>query len=287
MKLLFLIVLYLLVSCEENENSDYDYTGVNYSFFVAGHVYGNPGRTEPGIYPLFKDKFEYIKNDSMIKFGIFTGDIVKVATTEEWDEVDKDIAELSIPVYFAMGNHDNENRELFIERYGKTYYTFKYNSDLYIILDPNIDSWNLSGDQLDFLKQKLSEIEPDIKNIFVFFHQLLWWSPENKYKSIKPNSFDGRSDSINFWNTVEPLFTNVSCNVVMFAGDVGAASWSANYMYDKYDNITLIASGMGEGFGDNFLIVNVMTNNTVEYRLISLNCEDINCLGKLEDYTLP
>jgi hypothetical protein len=268
----------------KNKNISNGYVSVSYSFFVAGHVYGNPQRTKPGLYPFFKDKFEYIRRDSLIKFGIFTGDIVKKGTKEEWDEVDKDISELSIPVYFAMGNHDNKNRELFIERYGQTYYSFTCKCDLYIILDPNIDKWNISGDQLDFLKKKLSEIDPAVRNIFVFFHQLLWWSPENKYKSVKPNSFDRRSDSVNFWGVVEPLFRNISCNVVMFAGDVGAASWSADYMYDTYDNITLIASGMGEGKGDNFLIVDIMTDNTIRYRLIPLNCEDMDCLGKLEEF---
>ncbi len=268
-------------------NTDYEYICVDYSFLVAGHVYGRPGRTEPGIYPPFKDKFDYIKKDSLIKFGIFTGDIVQKATNEEWDEVDKDVSELSIPVYFALGNHDNSDRLLFIERYGKTYFKFTYKNDLYIVLDPNIDGWNISGDQLIFLKQVLSENNSAIKNVFVFFHQLLWWSPDNKYKNVIPNSFYGRSDSINFWTAVEPLFKNISCNVVMFAGDVGAGSWSSDFIYDRYDNITLIASGMGEGIGDNFLIVDVMTYNALSYRLISLNCEDINCLGKLEEYTLP
>ena len=73
----------------------------------------------------------------------------------------------------------------------------------------------------------------------------------------------------------------------MFAGDVGAGSWSSDYMYDKYSNITLIASGMGDGDGDNFVIVNVTANDTINYDLISLNCEDIKCLGRLEDYILP
>ena len=287
MRYFLLISIFLLVSFKNEENADSENSNTGYSFFVAGHVFGNGQRTNIGIYPLFKDKFELIKSDISIKFGVFTGDIVMEGTKEEWDEIDTDIAELSMPVYFAIGNHDNNNRELFIERYGKTYFCFTYKNDLFIILDPNIDSWNISGSQLDFLKKELSVTGPSIKNIFVFFHQLLWWSPDNKYNNVKPNSLTGRSDSINFWSTVEPLFKNMPCNVVMFSGDVGAASWSADYMYDKYDNITLIASGMGEGTGDNIVIVDVLTDNSVKYRLISLDCENINCLGKLEDYTLP
>ena len=287
MKFYLVVSFCLLAACKEKVNTSDDDPGIDYSFFVAGHVYGTPGRKQPGIYPLFKEKFNDIKNDSLTKFGIFTGDIVKEGTVEEWEEVDKDIADLLKDVYFVVGNHDNADRDMFLERYGQTYYSFEYRNDLFIILDANIDGWNISGDQLEFLKQKLSEIDQPKRNIFVFFHQLLWWSPCNIYKNVKPNSFEGRHDSINFWSTVEPLFRNTLRNVVMFAGDVGAASWSADFMYDRYDNITLIASGMGEGTGDNFIIVDVLNDKTVEYRLVPLNCEDIHCLGKLEEFVLP
>lgn len=56
-------------------------------------------------------------------------------------------------------------------------------------------------------------------------------------------------------------------------------------MYHQYDNIHLIASGMGEGIGDNFLIVKVDSNKTVDFELIPLN--DSEDLGNLEDYKLP
>ncbi len=258
-----------------------------YSFFVAGHVYGTPGSATPGIYPLFKDKFEYIKNQDSMAFGIFLGDIVIASTKAEWDTIDKDIDKLGLPVYFAIGNHDNKNRKLFVSRYGETYYSFSYQNDFFIILDPNIDGWNISEEQLDFLQSTVNSIEPWVENIFVCFHQLLWWSPDNKYSNISPNSLEGRNDSINFWEEVEPLFRNRPQNVYMFAGDVGAASWSADYMFDRYENITLIATGMGEGEGDNFIIVDIMSDNSVKLRLLSLDCEDINCLGNIEDYKLP
>lgn len=280
--LLILLQVCLLISCEIDEYVPDLYTAKDYSFFVAGHVY-----SDSGIYPPFKEKFGFINNDTLIKFGIFAGDIVSDGLEEQWNSVDLDIAELEMPVYFALGNHDNKNRELFISRYGNTYYSFTYENDLFIVLDPNIDGWNISGDQLSFLIQVLNEIEPVTDNVFVFFHQLLWRTINNKYSGVLPNSYEGKSDTINFWSTVEPLFASIPNNVVMFSGDVGAANWSSDYMYDKYDNITLIASGMGEGIGDNFVIVNVTAGNPLKYSLIALNCQDIYCLGKLEDYTLP
>jgi hypothetical protein len=73
----------------------------------------------------------------------------------------------------------------------------------------------------------------------------------------------------------------------MFAGDLGAGNWTDNFMYDTYDNITLIATGMGSDEGDNFIFITVDSVGKVSFELISLFDEDIHALGKLEGYVLP
>ncbi len=259
---------------------------IEYSFFVAGHTYGKPGVNNVGLHPPFKEKFDYIRSREEIKFGILTGDIVISSTKQNWDEVDADIDSLGLPVYFAVGNHSANNRQLIRDRYGDTYFSFTYDNDLFIILDPNIDKWNISGEQLDFLKTTLAENSENVDNIFVFFHQLLWWKKDNKYAHLRPNSFDGRADSINFWSEVEPLFSKLKNQVGMFAGDVGAADWSDDFMYDRYGNITLIASGMGEGKGDNFVVANVHSDKSVTYELICLSDTILNCFGDITDYRI-
>lgn len=259
-----------------------------YSFFVAGHTYGQPGVDNEGFHPPFKEKFEYIQSREEIVFGVLTGDIVKPnPIAQDWEEIDADIEGLGLPVYFAVGNHDMENRPLFESRYGDTYYYFIYQNDLFIVLDPNIDGWNISGDQLFFLQDAVAVNYQSVDNIFVFFHQMLWWESDNIYHSIFPNSFAGRDDEINFWTVIEPLFNNLPNNVILFAGDFGAASWSDNLMYDNYDNITFIGSGMGEGpyNGDNFVIANIGVDKSITYDLICLN-ENFYCLGELVDFDL-
>jgi len=255
-----------------------------YSFFVAGHTYGTPGVNNPGLHPPFKQKFSYIQSRTEIKFGILTGDIVITSTEQDWDEVDADIDTLGLPVYFAVGNHDMSDRELYENRYGSTYYYFKYENDLFIVLDPNIDHWNISGEQLEFLQNVLNDNAATSDNIYVFFHQVLWWDSNNQFYYIHCNSYDGRADSINFWTEVEPLFRNLPNEVFMFAGDVGATYQASDVTYDHYDNITLISSGMGEPNGENFVVVNVNADKSVSYDLICLSDEDINCLGDLTDY---
>ncbi|MCK5820880.1 MAG: T9SS type A sorting domain-containing protein [Bacteroidales bacterium] len=259
---------------------------ISYSFFVAGHTYGKPGVDNVGLHPPFKEKFGYIRNRTEIQLGFLTGDIVERASVEDWDEVDEDIESLGIPVWFAVGNHDMSDRELYESRYGNTYQFFTLHNDLFIILDPNIDNWNISGDQLDFLTSTLQDHAANSDNIFVFFHQMLWWSRDNIYQVLHNNSTEGRAQEINFWTDIEPLFHHLENEVYMFAGDIGAGNWASDVAYDHYDNISFIASGMGEGPGDNFVVVNIHTDKSISYDLICLNDPNINCLGKLTDYRI-
>ena len=194
---------------------------------------------------------------------------------------------MALPVYFAAGNHDITDRALYESRYGQSYYSFINHADLFIVLDPNIDAWNISGVQLAFLENVLNSEAQTANNIFVFFHQLLWWEPENIYQNVVLNSLAGRADTINFWSEIEPLFTELSNPVHLFAGDVGAFSTGSEFMFHQYDNITLIASGMGGNVRDNFVIIDVYEDGSVGYRLIALNDPDVTALGKLEDYILP
>lgn len=273
----FLLVLLFLAL------PNFIFSQINYSFFVAGHTYGTPGTDSLGLYYPFEQKFQYIQNRPEIELGILTGDIVVISDSEHWDAVDNDINDLGLPVYFAFGNHDVANRSLVEQRYGETYYSFLNGNDLFIVLDPNIDNWNISNDQLLFLENTINENASVSNNIFVFFHQVLWWAEDNIFRDISLNSTQGRNDTINFWTNIEPLFNNLDNEVVMFAGDIGAGSWSSDIMYYNYENITLIASGMGEGVGDNFVVVNV-SYNSISYDLVSLNTIDIEGMGGVEDF---
>ncbi len=287
--LFWLLVICLFISsCRINKqvSISQDLNIVDYSFFVAGHTYGKPRVNNKGFHPPFKQKFDLIKSDTTIQFGVLTGDIVHRSSNRDWNEIDTDILALGKKVYFAPGNHDLTKPELFTQRYGETFKKFVYNSDLFIILDPNIDQWNISGEQLDFLKETLKRNRKKVNNIFVFFHQVLWWNENNIYKNLHLNSRSGRAKNINFWEEVEPLFNQVSNQVFMFAGDMGAFPKRESFMYHKYDNITLIGSGMGGMKNDNFIIVNVLKNKKVNYQLIALNKNDIDALGKLESYIL-
>ncbi len=275
-----LIILIFLHNCKK--------TTKDYSFFVAGHTYGKPLVDNVGFHPPFKKSFNFIKNYPKMSFGIFTGDIIIGYHDKDWDEVDRDLEKLGVKTYFAVGNHEvnrKDKRKNFEKRYGQTYFSFSKNKDLFIVLDPNLDHWNISGTQLDFLKKTLKKTKM-FNNIFIFCHQVLWWQPTNIFKKIKLNSIVGRASRINFWSDIAPLLFSLQNNVYIFAGDVGARNNGHEYHYHKIKNISFIASGMGGGKRDNFIIVKVIKNK-VYFDLISLNTKNKNALGKLKNYKLP
>jgi hypothetical protein len=134
------------------------------------------------------------------------------------------------------------------------------------------------------LTEELATKGKHAANIFVFFHQLLWWARDNEYKNYPPNSPSGRAEKINFFTEVYPLFETLHKPVYMFAGDTGV--YERGVMYHRNNDIALIASGMGGRKQDNFVIITVKKDKSVSFELISLNKADSNTLGKLEDYSL-
>ena len=235
------------------------------------------------MYKPFKLHFNFIK--SKCNFGVLTGDIVQTSNHSSWDAVDIDLKLLNLPVFFCAGNHDTYNRKLYEERNGKTFYDTVIYNDLFIVLDANINNWNISGKQLDFLSNSITS-HKHVNNVFVFVHQLIWWNKGNRFKNIQLNWPPYTPDSTNFWSDIEPFFHNIKKPVCIFAGDLGASNKATPFMYFNYDNISLIAGRMGGGINDNFLIVNVLEDKTISFDLIALQ-GDINKLGKLKEYKLP
>lgn len=255
-----------------------------YSFFIAGHTYGAPGIHNDGLHPPFVNQFDSINNNPLIQFGVLTGDIVISAKAEKWDAVDAQLDSLlNVPVYFALGNHDTNNDTIYEDRYGDTYFSFKYDSDLFIILNPNINGWNILDDQLHFLDTTLSNNAQSVNHIFVFTHQVLWKSHEDElFIHIYINSNEGKADSVNFWTEVAPLFEQLDNEVILMEGDVGT-KWASKITYDKYNNMTFITSGMGGSDKDNYVVINVDSSKAISYDVICLN-DTSNCLGDITDH---
>jgi len=281
---IILFVLLLSMSCSSNKEADY-------SFFTAGHTYGNPmDEAHPkGLYKPFKKKISFINKDKNIKLGFLLGDVVWKPSN--WDAAVEDIALFKDSIHVVRGNHDGSLTS-FEKRFGKTsYYSFNVSKDLFIVLDSNLDNWNISGEQLIFFKNTIRNKGKKARNIFILTHQIIWWTT-NKYSKPFPNSTYGRDKNVNFWSEIEPLLKKSGKPTFIFGGDLGAFSSEqrkkkhpVEYSHFRKDNITYIGTGMGGGVRDNFVIADILNSGEVNFRLIHLNGDDINGLGKLEDYS--
>ena len=282
-------LLILFISCENTYEKK---VNEPYSFFVAGHTYGKPLATNLGLHPPFKAAFPIIKSHPGIKLGVLTGDLVRYATQESWDSVNTDLSQLGMSVYIAPGNHDIDEQNYFRTYFGDTvndrptYRQFIVNNDLFIVLDGNIDKWSIKGDQLKFLKKTLDQHSNEVRNIFVFIHQLIWWNKNNEFRNVKLNWPPDTPDSTNYWTEIEPILNNQNKPVMIFAGDLGANKNATPLLYYKKNNIEYIAGGMGNMVNDNFVIANIDEDGEVSFDLIALQ-GDPDRLGKLTDYKLP
>ena len=63
---------------------------------------------------------------------------------------------------------------------------------------------------------------------------------------------------MNFWDEVFPLLFDLTNNIYFFSGDIGAFPNGNELFFAKYLNVTFVATGMGGGMRDNFLIVSVI-----------------------------
>lgn len=279
MRKYFILILIIFV-CPVLYGQNYN---LKYSFFVAGHTYGNPNHHQYGLHPPFVEIIPEINSYPSMEFGVLLGDVVPDSTIEYWDAAQEDIKKINMPVYIAAGNHDMGSQ--FTTRFGAYYYYFIYKNDLNIVLTPRLGNWSIKNQQKEFLINTLRNHANDVNNIFVFHHELIWWSPYNVLKDVIINYLPDYPGYTNFWNEIEPLFHSLQNNVVFFAGDLGATSVVSPFMYYTYDNITMIGTGMGGGINDNIIIADVY-NDTIVYDLYAINYDDRNALGELTDYSI-
>lgn len=254
-----------------------------YSFCSAGHTYGSPINIQYGLHNPFVDYIPTLNSNPKLDFVFFTGDLVYQSTKIYWDSAEIDLAKLDMPFHISSGNHDKS--AYFENKFGPYYSYFKHKGDLFITLAPGLSGWNIRDDQLDFLTNTLDDNYQDVNNIYIMIHELIWWSPSNKYQEIVLNYEPHYPGSTNYESVVKPLLESYPNHFTLIAGDLGCKKEVTPFMYDVEDNITLIASGMGGGVEDNIIITDVY-KDSVRHNIIALNGDDPHAFGNLEKHII-
>lgn len=274
--ILFIIILPLQKALGQSREHQY-------SFFTAGHTYGNPNSPQLGLLPSFLEYLPQLNADSKMELAFLTGDFVQSPTEENYNAAQADLDKFSMPYYIAAGNHDISPE--FESRFNNYFLSFKHHEDLFIILTPmfNLVNWNIEGEQLDFLTETLEDYATESRHIFIMLHELIWWSPDNIFQDVKINYEPHYPGYTNYKEIIEPLLKLYDNQIYLFAGDVGATKKVSPCMYYQNKNITLIASGMGSGIQDNIIVTKIFSDS-VYLDLVAINSNNTNAIGELSDW---
>lgn len=158
----------------------------NFQFVIVTDRTGGhrPGVFEEGIRKVNLLQPEFVMSVGDLIEG-YTEDVDQL--NQEWDEFTGFIDKLEAPFFYIPGNHDITNKVMedkWKERFGPTYYHFKYQDVLFLCLNSE-DNYRGAGRgtiddaQYEYIKKTLEENQ-DVRWTLVFMHQPLWLQENTK-----------------------------------------------------------------------------------------------------------
>ena len=220
-------------------------------FLVVGHAYGHHlNDKNPAISKGVLNSLKNIKNESS-EFLILNGDFLRNSKEKNIKALKYQIEDLNINTYLVRGNKELYADDLFLAKYGGTYYSFEKDSIRHLILDAESPkSYEISNEQIEFLSNKIDSANESI--ICIYTHKLVWLnhSPVNK----KIDNVGKLYFQNSFWKKIFPILKNSKKKIYWFAGDVGGVYNAIPGTYEKIDNVYLISSGLGHMIDGNYLV---------------------------------
>lgn len=238
-------------------------TQPGYSFLLVGHAFGSHNSSPLPASSLLAS-IEMI-NTASPHFMILLGDIMQRAGEHEAAVLQgRLLSKLTFPVFNTPGNHDVSDRPFYQRVFGPTYTSFQYQSELFILLDSEIEDGNLGDTQLEFLLDQIEQASytDSVQNIVICMHRLLWAIKNPPYDSIipyvnGPTYHPAEADT--FTRVVLPRLKRLSGKgVYLVSGDVGLKhSLPLFFQHDQQTGVTYIAVGVGDTPDDAVLRVRV------------------------------
>jgi len=236
-----------------------------FSFFVAGHLYGSQQVIDRQPDAALLAALPAISQASP-DFLVSLGDMVEQSSAEEFGLLESTfLSQLSFPVFNTVGNHDVADRAFYQARYGKTAFTFQYGPARMIFLDTERAGCKLDEIQDQMLRTAIAQAmrQRDVRYVFVFMHRTVFFQNDilavEKNRMASPNEWKCYGSRY-FRQLLDELLLPSAAQkpVYLFAGDVGAWGNLTPY-YEKHPEVplTLLMTGLGDTEQDNILHVRV------------------------------
>lgn len=257
----------------------------NYSFIVSGHFHG--ASTNVSTFPASSLLANIdTLNSSGASFIMSLGDMFLDVNEKYLDHYKKSLFDkLKIPLFNAVGNHDVSNGNLYETVFGTTFFLFQRKSELYVILNTEVNDGSIKGEQLEFFKEAIASASSgEIENVFIFSHRPVWAEQIEKYHDLFVGNTRTAFGKNNFSDEILPLLNTISGNKNVFwlSGSMGGGPASFFYDKDANTNITFIQTAIRDVPRDAVLKVSV-NDGKVIFSGISFTGEQ---LKPVEDYDL-
>ncbi len=236
-----------------------------YKILVVGHVYGTIEGSDKDPAQTLINKIPDIVSQN-IRMMVSLGDMVKVSGKEDFESLDEILlSKLPFPVFNTPGNHDVENRKLYEELFGQTFFSFKHGSARLIFLDTEREMCKIDAEQLDLIRESFKDAIKDneTESVLIFMHRTYFFNNSELYELQNslgmPNSMDcyGQPFFEEILNTILLPFSEEK-PIYLFAGDVGAwGNLTPYYEVLAENKITLVMTGLGDTTADSGILVTV------------------------------
>lgn len=232
-----------------------------FRLLIGGHLYGGAGKaTTPAA------TFLAARNDLAATGAdmlLLCGDTFRFSSESCFADVTSSLAPLPFPVYNAVGNHDVTVRAAYEARFGATYGAFVHAGCAFLLLDTERDPWEISGEQLAFLRRALqvADDREDVRAVFCLCHKLVHCHRKRYFEVLGgSNAFDGLARPSRFAVDVLPMLADVARSKPVYwcAGDIGLPH-TRHVMFDSdpTSGVNFLAIGLGDLERDSLLQVDV------------------------------
>jgi len=220
-------------------NLDLNNDPKNFQFLI---LTDRMGGNRPGVFEQGIEKINLLQPEFVLSVGDlingYTDDPLQVKM--EWNEFDEFAARLEMPFFYVPGNHDITNKmmeDMWVERFGSTYYYFVYRNVLFLCLNSEealtaAESTVFSEKQIEFIKRTLAEHQ-EVRWTLLFFHKPVWMVEE--YEGYGKEALTKTR-----WDKIESLLQNRKYTV--FAGHIHRYT---HRIRQQSDYITLATMGGG------------------------------------------
>jgi hypothetical protein len=190
-----------------------------------------------------------------------------------------------MPLLNAVGNHDLAGN-VYEKLYGKTFYSFTHNSELFIILNTEVNDGSIKDEQLSMFSKAMDDaLKGEIKGVFIFSHRPIWSERIKKYEKLFSDNTRTAIGNNNFTEDIKPILQKISKhkNVFWISGSMGGMA-PASFFYDKEEetNVTFMCTAIRDLPRDAMLQINVI-DGIISMKGISLTGQH---LLPIENYNL-